>query len=462
MQIGLITVSGRPIGVIALSVDGDEDKDSPSFATENEPPIGDHAGMGAGAHHGGRHGPRHHGDGTSGGHYTHHEEPRIDSDGLPAPAGNKDDPVRDSSARKVPSESNRVYGRFADARDRARQELKDKPWLNEKAMHIFAGENDDPDAATALWESAINRAAVRGTSLEQELRRTNEGGYYAGWRDGVSNDTRAALEYARERALAGSNISNYATDNASSWLAEGHNRDGSFTEKQVYNREHFFGPDNRVPAHQSAYSNLVNESEAARGATSDAISGDTPRGSANHMRGQYGAAGDNLVRIETPSGKTAQVHKDAAPSFQGFLSDLEKSGYKVNDLGGYNHRNIRGGSGLSQHAYGNAIDINPAQNPQYGGTNMPPNVSDMAAKWGLSWGGDWSSRYRDPMHFEWTGRRPWQDKPAVTQAKPTEQHVAPIANATKPEVPWMPGLRRTKEDLAEHYRPDPASEPPVP
>lgn len=318
-----------------------------------------------------------------------------------------------------PTGGSRVYGRLADARDRARQEIKDKPWLNDKAMHIFAGENPDPDASTALWEETINRAAVRGTSVEKELRHTSEGGYFAGWRDSVSPETRKVLEASRDRALNYSNVSNYATDNSSGDLAARDSATGNFTERSVYNREHFFGPDNRIASHQRAYHDMVGESEAQRaadpsaaarsgGATSAALGGDTPRGSANLMRGQYGAPGENLTQITTPSGRAATVHRDAAPSFAGFLGDLERSGYRINSLGGYADRNKVGASGLSQHAYGNAIDINPDQNPQHGGTNLPANVSDMAAKWGLSWGGDWSSRYRDPMHFEWTGRRPWQ------------------------------------------------------
>jgi hypothetical protein len=101
----------------------------------------------------------------------------------------------------APTGGSRVYGRFAEARDRAREELTAKPWLNDKAMHIFAGENPDPDASTALWEETINRAAVRGTSIEQELRHTSEGGYFAGWREHVSPETRKVLEESRDRAL---------------------------------------------------------------------------------------------------------------------------------------------------------------------------------------------------------------------------------------------------------------------
>jgi hypothetical protein len=62
-----------------------------------------------------------------------------------------------------------------------------------------------------------------------------------------------------------------------------------------------------------------------------------------------------------------------------------------------------GGNTLSEHAFGNAIDINPDRNPFSNKTNLPANISDMAAKHGLTWGGDWQSGSRDPMHFELTG-----------------------------------------------------------
>lgn len=57
-------------------------------------------------------------------------------------------------------------------------------------------------------------------------------------------------------------------------------------------------------------------------------------------------------------------------------------------------------------AFGNAIDINPDRNPFHSNkTDLPANVSEMAAKHGLTWGGDWRPGSRDPMHFEWTGAR---------------------------------------------------------
>ncbi len=152
------------------------------------------------------------------------------------------------------------------------------------------------------------------------------------------------------------------------------------------------------------------------------------RGFANLMHGQFGAPGENLTSIATPGGHKVTVHREAAASFQGFLGDLEKSGYNINSLGGYANRGMAGNPNhISQHAYGNAIDINPAQNPFHTSqTNLPKNVSDMAAKWGLSWGGDWSERSRDPMHFEWTGARPWEHQAGPTATAANKPNVMPF------------------------------------
>jgi hypothetical protein len=137
-------------------------------------------------------------------------------------------------------------------------------------------------------------------------------------------------------------------------------------------------------------------------------------GTANFFSsGRAGATGfqfdpnhPDLTTVTTPGGQTAQVNKFAAPSFQGFVNELEQRGYKINDVGGYNNREKRGGSSLSEHAFGNAIDINPSQN-SFGGskTDLPADVSQIAAKYGLTWGGDWHGK-KDFMHFEWAGGAP--------------------------------------------------------
>lgn len=106
------------------------------------------------------------------------------------------------------------------------------------------------------------------------------------------------------------------------------------------------------------------------------------------------------------NGHTAPVASQYAGNFQGFLGELQGRGYQINDVQGYNYRNIDGTNRLSNHAYGNAIDVNPALNPvtfpgrgQPMVTNMPGDVSSLASKYGLEWGGDWNSK-KDPMHFE--------------------------------------------------------------
>ncbi|MGV1754828.1 tape measure protein [Agrobacterium sp. CG674] len=138
-----------------------------------------------------------------------------------------------------------------------------------------------------------------------------------------------------------------------------------------------------------------------------------PTSGSNLMSKNMGQFGDprqagwkeqNITSIMAANGMTVQVHKAAAEAFKGFLDDLVGSGYKINSLGGHNVRNKRGGTTLSEHAFGNAIDINPGKNPMGKNliTDMPANIREMAAKWGLSWGGDWKS-VKDAMHFEWKG-----------------------------------------------------------
>lgn len=116
---------------------------------------------------------------------------------------------------------------------------------------------------------------------------------------------------------------------------------------------------------------------------------------------------DNLVTIEPVPGQRWQVYREAAPSYQGFLSELAATGYPLASSGGFNYRNIRGSDRLSQHAFGTAIDLNAAANPRVapGGavvTDLPASVGELAAKYGLEWGGNW--KRPDAMHFEWSGK----------------------------------------------------------
>lgn len=105
-----------------------------------------------------------------------------------------------------------------------------------------------------------------------------------------------------------------------------------------------------------------------------------------------------LNTITTAGGHGAQVNAAYADKFQGFIHDLEAEGYKINSIGGYANRNVAGTNEASYHAQGDAIDINPQDNPQGGGNNLPANTTALAAKWGLGWGALWQHN-KDPMHF---------------------------------------------------------------
>lgn len=121
--------------------------------------------------------------------------------------------------------------------------------------------------------------------------------------------------------------------------------------------------------------------------------------------GIKGGVGENLTPIDV-QGQSIKVNAQAAPHFKGFLDELTARGYKIESLGGFNERMKRGSlSSYSEHAFGNAIDINPGANPFHSReTNLPKDVSRLAAKYGLIWGGDWNGRSSDPMHFEWSGK----------------------------------------------------------
>jgi hypothetical protein len=136
--------------------------------------------------------------------------------------------------------------------------------------------------------------------------------------------------------------------------------------------------------------------------------------------GALGKPGENLTKITVPgTNKSVTVNKAAAEAFQGFLGDLAKTGYKLTDVQGFANRDIRGGTGKSEHAFGAAIDINPEANPQGGtATDLPKNIHDMAAKWGLISGGDWKGKTYDPMHFQWGGSKPWEMAKALSQPLP--------------------------------------------
>jgi hypothetical protein len=119
-------------------------------------------------------------------------------------------------------------GSLADQRQRFATEMQNNPGLRDKIMRIMANEEgNSPSGGQAIVESMMNRALVRGTSLEQQARWVGEGGYYQEGNMGRGAN-REILGAAIDRALAGSNVANFATDNSSQGLAERERASGKF------------------------------------------------------------------------------------------------------------------------------------------------------------------------------------------------------------------------------------------
>lgn len=116
-----------------------------------------------------------------------------------------------------------------------------------------------------------------------------------------------------------------------------------------------------------------------------------------------------LVRISLHNGVKITVRRECEEAYRALDAVLKKHNYRPRqaDTAAMNCRTITGGSGLSLHSFGIAVDINWQSNG-YGKratTDMPPAmISDIEAirtKGGhrvWSWGGRWSTP--DFMHQE--------------------------------------------------------------
>lgn len=267
MQIGVITVNGRQIGTVTQS----------EGAPDTTPPLVSGADI-AGAYDGPENyslapqgAQRRQGGGRrrpEGGHHEGHQQ-RPDHRHGPGhyPRGEEREKEQrqkkqEQREREKPA-GNIPYSSSGNPFDRARfaKELEEKPWLKEKMAHIALGENQDPNANLAVIETMMNRAVVRGTSLEQQAKRhrssgKDEGGYYAGWAPHYSDQKKAMFDRNLGEALKGSNITNYATDNASGDFARGRIAAGMYKPHTKINGEYFLSPGNAEPAHRDRWQRL--------------------------------------------------------------------------------------------------------------------------------------------------------------------------------------------------------------
>jgi hypothetical protein len=108
-----------------------------------------------------------------------------------------------------------------------------------------------------------------------------------------------------------------------------------------------------------------------------------------------------------------RIHKLCAPSLARVLAwvwaqcgkDQEKIAALHYDRfsGSYNYRPMRGGSALSMHAYGAAIDWDDADNQQHSHKHLFTADSPLIRAFldeGWEWGGNWSGASIDAMHVQ--------------------------------------------------------------
>lgn len=148
----------------------------------------------------------------------------------------------------------------------------------------------------------------------------------------------------------------------------------------------------------------------------DAFYGD-PRGTNGQPSPKWMRA--NLIQLPVPfkmtyAGKavsTILIHRKCADSLKRVLEDIWRQAGQRQAVvdswgmsvygGAFNYRLMRGGSKLSMHAYGCAVDFDPARNGLGDSTpyfrNVPQVLNAFAIE-GWTWGGNWSRP--DGMHFQ--------------------------------------------------------------
>jgi hypothetical protein len=115
--------------------------------------------------------------------------------------------------------------------------------------------------------------------------------------------------------------------------------------------------------------------------------------------------------IPMSDGKTALLHGRLQPALAQVAANLAAAAaagndYGISDLSDWVFRTVWGRYYLSNHALGDALDINPPTNPYRADnvliTDMPGWFRDAWRAAGFCWGGDWVN-IKDTMHYSWVG-----------------------------------------------------------
>jgi LysM repeat protein len=97
-------------------------------------------------------------------------------------------------------------------------------------------------------------------------------------------------------------------------------------------------------------------------------------------------------------------HKKLADTFIAAFKELQNQGLqdKIVRYGGcFVFRQKRLSQSFSTHSWGIAMDLNPETNAQGTSGNMDPDVIKVFQSFGFKWGGEFSGKSKDPMHFQY-------------------------------------------------------------
>jgi D-alanyl-D-alanine carboxypeptidase len=117
----------------------------------------------------------------------------------------------------------------------------------------------------------------------------------------------------------------------------------------------------------------------------------------------------NLTSARVPILGRVRCNRALLGALAGAMGELRQRGLaRLVDpeayAGCWNPRLTRGGTGVSRHAWGAAVDLNVAGNPTGLASAQDPRLVEVMERWGFTWGGRWL--VPDPAHFEWLRARP--------------------------------------------------------
>lgn len=104
-------------------------------------------------------------------------------------------------------------------------------------------------------------------------------------------------------------------------------------------------------------------------------------------------------------------HRLCAPALEAIFDEIAADEFLADEAadvlrnfgGSFAYRPMRGGTRLSMHSYGCAIDFDPEHNAQHDDKPLLASYPDLVAvfkKHGAVWGGDWAMPDTDGMHFQ--------------------------------------------------------------